>query len=546
MNEVRKSPELELKLRLPGPEAEMSIVKHLTGRGYRLKEAKRVRNEDIYLDTFDWDLLKKGLSLRYRTKDGAAFYTLKGLGRIEEGIAERMEIEAALEAPVIRPAEVRVKEINGQIDRIIHPWKLLEQILVRTDRHTWRLTSPAGARMEMSFDEASFQAKGLNKSRRTRNLRELEAELLQGAPEELIVLREVISQLSPYPPSAASKLQTAMERLSIRLPSKRPPAQYLVRLTDRLDQALRKILSHQFLRFGDLLPGVIGDTDPEFVHQARVATRRMRSALVIFSGAVSPARFSYLASELKWLADLFGAVRDLDVFLLNLNVFEEKIERFFEKKIRLFTDLIESRRTEPLKELKEGLSSPRYEKFEKALTRFLQGPLPSRPRGPLASKSLREAAPLILKEKLDGVIGEGQRAQADPKPKRFHRLRIEMKRLRYACEFVAPAYDGALERFIETTVEIQDCLGELQDTVFTKGFIDDLYGDWKGKPVHPDLIFLLGEIYQLQGAIARERQRSFGRLWGPFAGEEALGELRKIPNFPKQAESVSGRKPPAG
>ena len=107
-----------------------------------------------------------------------------------------------------------------------------------------------------------------------------------------------------------------------------------------------------------------------------------------------------------------------------------------------------------------------------------------------------------------------------------------MKRLRYACEFTAPAYDGALDPFIERTVDIQDCLGEIQDAVFTRGFIDSLFDDWRGKLVGPALVFIMGEIYQLQGEIVRERQGRFGQIWERFASEETIGQLNEILSMP--------------
>ena len=103
-----------------------------------------------------------------------------------------------------------------------------------------------------------------------------------------------------------------------------------------------------------------------------------------------------------------------------------------------------------------------------------------------------------------------------------------MKRLRYASEFMAATYGDALDAFIERTVEIQDCLGELQDTVFTRKFIDGLLEDWKGKLVDPDLLFILGEIYQLQSEIARERRETFGRIWNQFSSEETMPLLKNI------------------
>ena len=61
--------EIELKLVLPGPEAESAVVAHMREHGYQLEELDPVRNVDIYLDTFDWSLLKNKLSLRYRVSN---------------------------------------------------------------------------------------------------------------------------------------------------------------------------------------------------------------------------------------------------------------------------------------------------------------------------------------------------------------------------------------------------------------------------------------------------------------------------------------------
>ncbi len=159
---------------------------------------------------------------------------------------------------------------------------------------------------------------------------------------------------------------------------------------------------------------------------------------------------------------------------------------------------------------------------------FLERPLPSRPRAPLAIKRVREVAPVLIRERFDAFMEQGRAVLADPKLKQYHRLRIQMKRLRYASEFMAPAYDGALDAFIARTVEIQDCLGELQDTVFTREFVDSLRDDWKGKLVDPNLLFILGEIYQLQAEIALERRESFSKIWDQFSSEETTTFLNEI------------------
>jgi CHAD domain-containing protein len=524
----RSKPEVELKLVLPAQEAESEVVKCLRDYRYTVEELDPVRNVDTYIDTFDWSLMKNKLSLRYRISNGTSMYTLKSIGPVEGGIAKRMETEIPLEKPVDDPTLVPVKQIRKLVDDIIFPRRFLEQVLIRTHRRRYRVVSPEEAEIELAFDSVTFALRGLHKPRRVQKLEELEAEILNGPEGALQSLSALLSEGFHYPPSKASKLEVAIERFKITIPSKKPPKGLRPHLDDRLDLAVRKILTHQFMRLREHLPGVQQDLDTEFVHQARVATRRMRSALRLFRGAIPESTSTYLGGELKWLGGMFGAVRDLDVFLLNLSRFKNRIESFPAKKKRTFEDWIEKHRRAPLKALYQALESPRYRNFERRLSQFLEKPLPARPRAPLALKPVREVAPVVITEKFDAVIEQGRALLADPKPKQYHLLRIQMKKLRYASEFMATAYEGRLDAMIERAVEIQDCLGELQDTVFTRKFIEGLLDEWKGKLVDPDLLFILGEIYQLQSEIARERRETFDRIWKWFSSEGTMALLKDI------------------
>jgi CHAD domain-containing protein len=528
MSEERAPIETELKLVLPGREAEAAVVACLRENGYTDEPLDPVRNIDTYLDTFDWSLLKNRLALRYRVSSGAAMYTLKSIGPIDDGIARRTETEIPLDGPVDAPATIPAKPIRKLVDGIVFPRKLLEQVQVRTDRRRYRLISPEGADVELCFDTSRFSLKGLHPRRSAQGLDELEAEIRSGPETALAALSSLLSKKFGYSPSRTSKFEAAVERFKITVPSKKPPETLRVRLDDRLDLAVGKVLTHQFQRFQEQLPGVRLDIDTEFVHQARVATRRMRSGVRLFREAIPEAAAAYLGGELKWLGGLLGAVRDVDVFLLNLSRYQDRIERFPTKKKQAFESWIGKHRSGLRDALCEALGSHRYTTLERRLTQFLGRPLPSRPRAPLAAKTVREVAPDLIVDKFEAAIKQGDTVLAQPKLKEFHRLRIRMKRLRYACEFMAPAYGDALDPFIERTVEIQDCLGELQDTVFTRKFVDSLCDDWRGKPVDPDLLFILGEIYQLQAEIAGDRREAFGKIWGPFSSEETVAALKGI------------------
>ncbi|MDP2268352.1 MAG: CHAD domain-containing protein, partial [Deltaproteobacteria bacterium] len=362
-------------------------------------------------------LMKKKLALRYRVADGQAMYTLKSVGEIEAGIARRMETEIPLNEPNDEPADIQVREIRDIVDEIIAPRKLLEHIQVRTDRRRYRLLAPEGAKIEMAFDAASFSLRGLHQPRRTRMLYELEAELLDGPEAAVIALAALLAHSFGYQPSTASKFEMAIKRFNISVPAKKLPERYVVRPGDRLDQAVRKILATQLIRFLEHIPGIQRDIDTEFVHQARVSTRRMRSALRLFSEAVPQRTGAFLAGELQWLGGMLGAVRDLDVFLLNLSRFQEQIERFPAKKKKVFERWITERRLTPLAALIQALASTRYENFARRCRRFLEGGLPIRPRAPLALKRVRDIAPGIINEKYDAVVEQGHKVINNPQIK---------------------------------------------------------------------------------------------------------------------------------
>ena len=508
--------EIEYKFLLPEPGTDAAVLELLGSKGYRVRRQRTIRQEDLYLDTFDWRLLRHGLSLRLRRANEKVCYTLKSIGKIDGGRAERREIEIEVKGSVVDPTSVPVKEIQMEIAEIIYPRRLIGQLNIRTERQPYMVTCPGNARIELVFDATGFMARGFNKPRRTRRLFEMEAELRKGSPTELDTLQQHLTGAINLTPSGQSKLETALERLGVVFPAKNPPLHLQVKIDDRFDRTVQKIFAFQIHRLDENIPGVLSDIDTEFVHQARVATRRMRSLIRLFGRAIPEKTGSFFAEELLWLGSLFGGVRDLDVFLLNLSRFKQTIEIAPKRSINTLIDHISEERITHFAELKEGLASSRWRLLHSRLLAFAGRTPPKNPSAPLAAAPVNSAAPPIITARFDAVIAQGCRVLAKPDLKNFHRLRIQFKKLRYALEFVSPAYGDSLHLLIEEVVIIQDCLGDLQDTVFTRALIDRLLKRWKGNVLDPRLLFLLGELYELQGEIARTKQTEFHQIWKRF------------------------------
>jgi CHAD domain-containing protein len=199
------------------------------------------------------------------------------------------------------------------------------------------------------------------------------------------------------------------------------------------------------------------------VHQMRVSTRRLRSDLKTFEVLVDPVWAEELRAELKWLADLLGGVRDLDVLRQRL----QKAAAGFppadrQAAARLVRRLVRQRSVR-LRELHDGLESPRYLALVGRLVQAARDPhlaptaeapakdvLPALVAGPW--KKLRRDAKRILAE--DGAVPD----------EHLHALRIRAKRARYASEAAARALPDA-EPLAVAVAELQGVLGDQHDAV---------------------------------------------------------------------------------
>jgi CHAD domain-containing protein len=535
MSDAPKSIEIELKFIIPGTSAEPAVVECLRQNKYVVDKITPLKNIDIYMDTTEWTLLKNKLSLRYRLSNNTAIYTMKSVNAIEDGIAKRIETEFVLKKPAHPPTDITVKTLRKQVNDVIYPRKLLEQILIRTNRRRYMVTSPDNAKFELSFDTSSFSADALFKPKRATQVHQLEAEIIEGPESALAAMAQLLSEAFNYPKATQTKLETAMEQLKVQPLVKKVPDELRVTLDDRFDAALKKILTVEFRWLQEQLSGAISDRDPEFVHQARVATRRMRSALILFHNALPVADVEYFDERLKWLCGLFGEVRDLDVFIINLAGYKDTIASYSKEKRKTLESIVVKQRRIPLKALSEALQSRRYKNFERRMNAFIEEPCIDCPELPTA-KPIREIAPQAITQKFNGVIEQSKKTLSNPKLNEFHALRIQMKRLRYTFEFLAPPYGSAFDDLIDRTVEIQDCLGELQDTVFNQKLIKQILADWQGKMVDTDIVFVLGEIYQHQEEIARDRQKNFKQIWANFCAEQTSEKLNQL--FAEQPDAT--------
>ena len=271
------------------------------------------------------------------------------------------------------------------------------------------------------------------------------------------------------------------------------------------------MVGRQALKMRVNVQGTLEDLDPEYLHDLRVATRRLRSALRLFAEVLGPRRCDSLRVELNWIGRLLGAVRDLDVFIGNLRA---QARRLGEAGTiaELLAEELGRQRVPEREALGAALASRRFRDLMRRLDALALLPASPSPSG-CPRRSGRPGRTGLIGRAQKRVLKLGRSIGPDSPAADLHRLRILFKRLRYACEFFREAFaDPAsgtdpLADYLQAMVRFQDCLGEHHDAVVAMDRIQDL----------------VKEMVQ-RGALAPERLLDLG---GPHPG--AAGDRARPP-----------------
>jgi CHAD domain-containing protein len=207
--------------------------------------------------------------------------------------------------------------------------------------------------------------------------------------------------------------------------------------------------------------GLIAGSDPEFVHQARVALRRMRSVLRIFRDAIGRERARTWRDELAAATRALGDARDWDVFT------DETLPAIAlaygdETLTRSLAQLAGAKRRQARAGARDAIRSQAYAAAILHVCAWLAG---AEPKVEDPAERIREFAARVLQKRHKRLKEELERlAELDIEER--HRVRIRAKRLRYGVEAVASIMDGgAARRFAHRLSDLQDALGRANDAV---------------------------------------------------------------------------------
>lgn len=218
------------------------------------------------------------------------------------------------------------------------------------------------------------------------------------------------------------------------------------RLREMLETQRVALLAHD--------PGARLGDDPENLHRHRVAARRARASLRVARRYLDPEWRRPLNQALRELGEATGPVRDLDVVLEHLRAELDHLDETEEAAKAAILDRLEHERAAARRRLLEALDGRDYRFLLSRLRvppRLADG-VEAVPLEPLAQREFRRLAKLV------------DRLGKRPGEREIHRLRIALKRARYAAELVAPT-GGGRKRFLADARILQELLGEHQDAV---------------------------------------------------------------------------------
>jgi CHAD domain-containing protein len=265
--------------------------------------------------------------------------------------------------------------------------------------------------------------------------------------------------------------------------------------------------------------GAIHDLDSEFVHDLRVATRRSRSALRLFSLVLDPEAARSLAAELSWIASLLGATRDMDVLLARLDHYFASVEAGPD-----FRDILggrlRDRRANALSGLVEALQSGRFPDLLDKLESCGGADVPD----PVIDNAHRVDQPArrFARARIDKAFAKlalwTERPVQSLSDVELHRIRILFKRLRYMCEFFRPLLGKDAGDLIGSFVGFQDCLGLHQDATTALHMLSGILAEVPPHLRSEEFLLCAGAILQVQRDIQREQRERFARRWKSAPG----------------------------
>jgi CHAD domain-containing protein len=270
-------------------------------------------------------------------------------------------------------------------------------------------------------------------------------------------------------------------------------------------EAVRRAIAASVTRLIEHDPIVRVGEDPEGVHQARVATRRLRSDLRTFASLLEPEWVGALRDDLRSLGAVLGEVRDGDVLLEELR---SRVADLPEQDRRVGERLVQGLERGRDAARERLLAEMRSDTYLSLLDRLVEAA-----RSPLvleeeAGKPAEDVLPELVVRPWRHLKRVVEALPDEPSDEDLHEIRIRAKRTRYAAEAAAPVVGRDAAAFAKAVAGLQEVLGEHQDAVVAGAWLRDA-----GARAGSRGAFVAGTLAGVERARAAAARAAWPKAW---------------------------------
>ncbi|MDP2239148.1 MAG: CHAD domain-containing protein [Burkholderiales bacterium] len=486
MTTVRTDSETELKLLVP-PGASRRLGAHPLLKGAGRPTTKKLYS--VYLDTPDLDLCRQGVAFRLR-KDGVRWVqAVKGGGEVKSGLHRRVELEAEVAGPAPDCSVIDSEAFSGLFSSPRLCAQLRPVFSTQFSRTSRIVSLTPDVTVEVCIDRGMIKC-----GDSIEPICELELELKSGAPRHLYELALQLLDSVPLRIENRSKAERGYALLRGESPAPVKAQAVALDTGMSVNDAFKAIVWASLNHLQANEHGMLDGRDPEYLHQMRVALRRMRSAFSTFSGALPQEEAALFVAEIKWLARALGPARDWDVFMTETL---PPILRDFGGQAGL-AELSKQgarARTAARRRAQNAIASVRYQRLNLMLPAWLVAEFRFNPGDEAGPDALRVPAPSFAGAALERSFARARkrgRKLRQLSAAELHLLRIAVKKLRYVADSFATLYDEkCIARMLARLARLQNILGAMNDAATVAGLMKRL-GAKSGKDMSEARGIVLG------------------------------------------------------
>lgn len=516
--DTSESGELEIEIKLTASPKSLAKLQSMLSKasGVERGSKKTARVVSTYFDTEDRKFRKRGLTLRIRQKSGKRVQTVKSEGSSNAGMFARTEWTTPLAGKTPDLSAITAPEVQSQIGLILQEdlVPLFKTDVKRTTLRIQHTCAPGdSATVELAFDQGKIVA-----DKKIDTISEVELELIQGTTTALLDLAKTLSEHIPAVLTLGSKVSRGFDLCDGTYPCASFAGKISLTKRQSIDEAMVHILRPSLDQLLANRNAAVTGRDIEGVHQARVAIRRILSALTVFRKYVAGPEAQHIKAEMRWLINGLGEARDLDVFIDEV-IAAVITDRPNDKDLKAVLRTAKKMRTAAYRRVRKAFSSRRYTAAMLELSLWIEK---RAWRNTVTQQKLdspiKNVAPKLLAKRHRKVLAVGENFE-NLSPESRHDGRIALKKVRYASEFFAGLYPANRTRtYVASLRQLQTALGRSNDVTMAETLANSIVQQARRGSKDTDTLRMgAGKLLGWHTRAAAQADTDLEALWTTFA-----------------------------